>query len=185
MKRIFFYPILCLASMALFSCAGGGKADEKGSNSEINRDIKFESYSFDMIGKYVGSDTIPLEGSRYIRFIAQGVLPQDVGANNVSLLRDTLLKLARVSFNESNFAEPLLNDSVQLVNIQPSEANACGEVVSNLSTTLMTPRAIVWQNKLYSYPYGAAHRYTSTNYINYSMNDGKILEYEDLMIPGF
>lgn len=187
MKKVFIYSLLCLANLSLLSCSGGG--EKKSANVDVNnidRDIKFESFTFDLIGEITHEeDSIPEEGWRYIRYIAQGVVPQDTGADNIKQLRDTLLKIASVRFLDSTTPEPDIDDSIRITDIQPSDINACGEEISNLSTTLVTPRAVVWECKSYSYPCGAAHGYTTTTYINYSINDGKILEYPDLMIAGY
>lgn len=177
--------ILYLA-LGILICAGAcgrnnkEKSDEN-SNQVVNRDIAFESYTIDMIGEYPDSMAFDAPGSKYVRFIGQGVLPRDLGQSEIQLLRDTLMKIAHVTFTDPSSPEPVFSDNISLTSIAPSDSVACGEINSNLSTTLVTPRVIVWENELYSYPCMAAHGVQSTTFINFCMTDGKIIEISDLL----
>lgn len=163
------------------ACSKNTKEKDENSNQVVNRDIAFESYTIDMIGEYPDSMAFDAPGSKYVRFMGQGVLPRDLGQSEIQLLRDTLMKIAHVTFSDPSSPEPVFSDGITLTTLSPTDTVACGEINSNLSTTLVTPRVIVWENELYAYPCMAAHGYQSTTFINFCMTDGKIIELSDLL----
>lgn len=186
MKKIVLFTLGFLALGAFSACSGGNKDGEKNSNDE-NRNIQFESYSYDLIGEFSGADSVlyDIPGGRYVRYIGQGVLPKDLGQADVKHLRDTLMKIARVNFVGENRPEPTTTDSIRITDLPANDSIACGEVIANLSTTLVNTRVIVWENEIYSYPCMAAHGMTNTSFINFCMTDGKIMSLSDLFRPGY
>lgn len=174
-KRIMFFGVTGLA-LLLTSCKGKNE-----NNTETkSRNIVFESYTYDIIGEDTSADTIAVPGSKYVRFIGQGVLPQDIGDSEILHLRDTLMKMAHIETIVDDKPMPEMPDSMMPSSLPPMETEACGEDFSNLTTTLVTPRVVVWENKRESYACGAAHGNQSVAFINFSMLDGKIIEYQDL-----
>ncbi len=174
MYKKFLY--LAAAGLALFSAA----CNNKKTPDTKTRNIVFESYTYDVIGEYLSSDTLDVPGGKYARFIGQGVLPQDIGDTEILHLRDTLMRMANIKMEGFDKPIPVMPDSMELTSLPSAETEACGESFSNLTTTLMTPRVVVWENKQESYACGAAHGNQSAAFINFCMLDGRILEYTDL-----
>lgn len=182
MKKILY---LTVATLSIFACSCSEKKSETKPDETQTRNIVFESYSYDQIGEYSSQDSIPEPGGKYIRFIGQGVLPQDIGDTDIKHLRDTLIKISNLSLNEDNKPIPDMPTHIEPTDLLASDTEACGEVVSTLTTTLVNPRVVVWENLIYSYACGAAHGNQSTIFINFSMSDGKILTLNDLFKPNY
>lgn len=182
MKKI-IYMFAVLMAIATTSCTQK-KADSESADTET-RNIVFESYTYDLIGEYPSSDSVEAPGGKYVRFVGQGILPQDIGDTNILHLRDTLIRISQISFNGADKPVPVMPDSMIVTNLNPIETEACGEALSTLTTTLMNPRVVVWENTKESYACGAAHGNTSESFINFSMADGKILEYKDIFKEGY
>lgn len=182
MKKPIIFAALLLA-VAVTSCSEK-KSDSNEAQAQT-RNIVFESYTYDTIGAYPDSDTIAAPGGKYVRFIGQGILPKDIGDTDILNLRDTLVKISNITFNDSDKPIPVMPDSMSFTNLNPIETDACGEAVSTLTTTLMTPRVVVWENSKESYACGAAHGNRSESFINFNMETGKILEYSDLFKQGY
>ena len=175
MKKTILFALAASITLAGAGCSRNEKEKEKNLAEETSsRDIKFESYTYDLIGEFTGNDTIPVEGSRLTRFIGQGVLPQDIGDTDIHKLRETLINLSGIHFEDGN-AEPILPDSVRITDLAANDTDACAECISTLTTTLVTPRAIVWENVNYAYACRAAHGNTTTKYVNFCLDDGKIV----------
>ena len=179
MKKRVLYAIAVMASLALSGTSCTTDKNSDNNESVSSRDIKFESYTYDYIGEFTGSDTLEAPGGKLVRFIGQGILPQDIGDTDVNALRETLLNMAGVRITDGN-AKPVLPDSMQLTDLPASETEACGETVSTLTTTLVTPRAVVWENMNYAYACLAAHGNSSTKYVNFCLTDGKVISLGDL-----
>ncbi len=175
MKRIMYFAVASLA-LILSSCKGKTESH----NETKPRNIVLESFTYDIIGEDISSDTLAIPGGKYVRFIGQGVLPQDIGDTEILHLRDTLMKMAHIEITTDGKPMPEMPDSMLSTSLDPVDTEACGEDFSNLTTTLVTPRVVVWENKRESYACGAAHGNQSTAFINFSMLDGKIIEYQDL-----
>lgn len=189
MKKKYIFAMIAAVSIGTIACSDGNKknADSRLDAVTVNRDIKFESFTYDFIGEYFSSDTLMFNtpGGKYVRYIGQGVLPQDIGNSDVRILRDTLMKIAHVRFADEDRPEPVLTDSIRLTDLEANDSIACGEVISNLVTTLVTPRVVVWENTLYTYPCLAAHGISSTVYINFGMDNGRIINLSDLLKPDY
>lgn len=167
-------------------CAGSSNKKDKAENEPMEtRDLKFESYTYDYIGEFTYADTIPAPGGRYLKFTAEGVLPQDIGDVDVQLLRDSLIKLAGISISEDGKPQPQLPDSVELTELNARDVEACSYSYSTLAATLVTPRVVVWEATREDYPCLAAHGNCVTAYVNYNLISGKILNIKDIMKPGY
>lgn len=188
MKKKYVFAMIAALSIGTMGCSDSNKkkADSRQDAVTVNRDIKFESFTYDLVGEYFSSDTLMFNtpGGKYVRYIGQGVLPQDIGHADVKILRDTLMKIAHVRFADDR-PEPVLTDSIRLTDLEANDSIACGEVISNLVTTLVTPRVVVWENTLYSYPCLAAHGLSTTVYINFGMDDGRIITLSDMLKPDY
>lgn len=174
--------ILLLAAFALLMAACGSKEKEDKSKDQT-RNMEFESYTYDVIGEYTGNDTIPMPGSRMTRYIGRGVLPKDINNTDIKKLRETLMNISGIALKDGEIS-PVMPDSTIITNM-PTDTEACGEVISNLSTTLMTPRAIVWDNETYGYACLAAHGNYTTRFVNFCLSDGKIISLSDLFKPDY
>lgn len=183
MRLLKAYAIF-LIPLFLFGCNTNKKNEE---NKIITRDLVFESFTYDLVGKNSNIDTTLYPGmtSEYLRFIGQGVLPKDIGDTDIRHLRDSLLRISNLTIDKSGATIPMLADGVALSDLPSGEVDLNGEVNTSLSTTLVTPRVVVWKNNTYSYSAGNAHGNTSTTYINFCMNDGQILKIYNLFSPGY
>ena len=175
--------MIVIPAVSFIAC-GSKDAKKVGKISDESRDIQFESYTFDLVGEYYGEDSISTPGGRLTRFTGDGVLPQDIGNMDIHNLRETLIKMAGIRFTDGS-AEPVLPDSTRITDLIASDTVACGEYISRLSTTLVTPRAIVWENECYAYACMAAHGNSSTKFLNFCLTDGKIISLADLLKPGY
>lgn len=182
MKKFMLFAVAALA-LGAASCSDK-KADSKES-APATRDIVFESFSYEQIGEYTDADTTLGDGSRYVKFIGQGVLPQDIGDTDIKHLRDTLVKISNIAFTEDGTPIPAMPTGIQLTDLSAGDTEACGEVINALSTTLVTPRVVVWENTTESYACGAAHGNHSTAYVNFDMTNGKIISLSDLFKSGY
>lgn len=167
---------------ALFMIASCGKKKEE--EPVKTRDLVFESFTYDLVGKGVYPDSLWADSTVYIRFMGQGVIPKDIGDTDIKHLRDTLLKLSGLTI-EGGITEPLLPQGMELTDLPTGETDLNGEIHTSLSTTLMTPRAVVWKNQIYTYAEMSPHGNCATKYINFCMTDGKILHLYELMKPGY
>lgn len=147
--------------------------------------VELESYKYDVIAAYPDSDALDVEGGKYWRFSGSGILPLKVGDKDVTTLRDSLMRLAKMEMPGKDKAAPLLDDDLTATTVSPDSAKACSQSVNQISVALTTPELVVWKNFYYTYMCRAAHGFYSTTYINYGIEDGKILSVADLMQPGY
>lgn len=180
MKSSFLLLAAVAAVMTMVACGSKEKEDQ---SKDQTRNIEFESYTYDIIGEYTGSDSIPTQGGRLTRFIGHGVLPKDINNTDIKKLRETLMNISGISLKDGEIS-PVMPDSTLMTEL-PTDTDACGEIISNLSTTLVTPRAIVWENETYAYACLAAHGNHATRFVNFCLSDGKIISLSDLFKPDY
>lgn len=187
MKKIVYMLALGAAFAGMTGCSGEKKNNVDGREQNVTRDLKFESFTYDMIGEDLSVDTtlIESESERLIRFTGQGVLPQDIGGENIHQLRDSLMRMARVEFDDEYRPAPLLLDSIEITGLAPRDTDACGYAYSTLAVTLVTPRVVVWQAYREVYQCMAAHGEIATEYLNYSMTDGRIVRLGDIFVADY
>lgn len=173
--------IIFIAAAALLGACNKKKEQEQ----VATRDLVFESFTYDLVGKAEPNDTTPCDTVQYFRFFGQGVLPKDIGDTDIRHLRDTLMKISGLVADKSGAPTPQLAANVSLTDLPSGMADLNGEVNSTLMTTLVTPRAVVWKNQTETYSEFSAHPNTSTIYINFCMHDGKILQLYDIFRPGY
>ena len=177
MKKI--YNLLLIPAFAgMISCSGGG-------NRENDRVMEFRPYQFDAIAQIIDMDTVRTDGGDYCRVSGQGVLPVRCGNLDISLLQDSLTRLAEVIVVDKNLVQPALDNELELTQKDPESTEACSVMVNELSVDLVTPQLAVWKDYSYFYPCGAAHGMYSTTYVNFSIDMGKILSLSDIFKPGY
>lgn len=175
---------VALMGLLLLMGACGTKDNAKKENQKeetVVENLSFESYKFERIGEYEDSDSLAPDGERYVRFISEGVLPRDLGTGGAGMLRDSLMRMARIVNGEDDKPAPLMPDSMVRAYSIPDSIINCGFVYTSLSTTLMTPRVVVWEIDRETYAYHAAHANRFTGYVNYNLTTGKIINLPDLM----
>ncbi len=177
------YVALMLAALGIL--AGCGTPKEKGKTGNVSHNLRFESYTFDVIGEKTDSVVSSFPGANYIRYSGQGMLPMDIGDSVVKNLRDSLLSMVRVSYDIDSGASPETGKDVVITDLPVSETEACGLFYSSLSLTLATPRVMVWEGYRESYACGAAHGNRAVSFLNYSVESGNIITLESLMKPGY
>lgn len=161
--------------LALAACSGN-KKDDSGR-------IELESYTYDVISEVADTAGVVKEnGGLYWRSVGQGVLPVVIGDNKaMSMLRDSLESLARVRFAEKGDAEPRVTPDRRVTTLSPDSVDACSFISNNLAVRLITPHVAVWKNYQEYYICGAAHGNYATTYVNFSLDDHKILSLADIV----
>jgi len=181
MKKIVFG----IMSLLMVACAGGEKNAGEG-DSHGDKAVRFETYSYDVVAEVAGGDSIEnTDGSRYCHMAGEAVIPVKVGKSDITFLRDSLMRLAGLTFVSENRADPRLEAGMKMTTFKPDSADACSSATNTLVVSLLTPRLIVWKDYASSYICKAAHGSYSTTYVNYSVEENKILELSDLMKDGY
>ncbi|MDE6670187.1 MAG: RsiV family protein [Muribaculaceae bacterium] len=162
---------------ALFtsSCSDGNRTHEG---------MTFESYSYDGIACLNSDSAYTGEAPIYLRATGRGVIPVSIGEADITVLRDSLQVIAGVDLSQKGTV--LLRRTseyspVEVVDTLNIETDSFEE--NELSIVLMTPRVIVWRSFSAGYTAGAAHGRYSTTYLNYSIDDNRILGIYDLLRP--
>lgn len=174
-----------IGALLIMGACGTGNNRNKGSENTETENLSFESFRFERIGEYEDSDSDTSVGERYVRFVSEGVLPRNIGEGGSGVLRDSLMRMALLVNGEDDKPAPLMPDSMVRAYHIPDSIINCGFVYTSLSTTLLTPRTVVWEVDRETYAYHAAHANRWTGYLNYNLTDGKILSLSDLMKPGY
>lgn len=170
--------------LVLASCAGNGKKNAADSGEPGK--MEFASYKYDVIAEVTDADSATdVEGWKYSRVYGQGVMPVSVGGKSIAELRDTLGRLAEVTFISSSECDPRLGENMKLTKLIPDSVSACGSVINQLSVVMMTPQVVVWQDYKAAYLCRAAHGAYKTSFVNYRVTDGKVLSLQDIMKVGY
>lgn len=145
----------------------------------------FEPYSYDGIACLNPDTAYTDNDSVYLRATGRGVMPLAIGSADITALRDSLQVIAGVDLTQKGTV--LLRRTseyspVEVVDTLTIETDSFEE--NELSIVLMTPRVIVWRSFSAGYTAGAAHGRYSTTYLNYSVDDNRILGIYDLLRPG-
>lgn len=163
MKRSMLAVGVIAAIGMMFSCNRQG--------SEEN-EMTFESYSYKIIAVDGETDAMQtIDGS--------GILP--VAGKNPALiqLRDSLEKLAGVKFTEGK-AEPRLDPGFKVTGLNGDYEETVNFHSDWLTIVLATPKVVVWEDFISDYQ-GGAHGMEGLSYINYSIEERKILTLHDLI----
>lgn len=179
MKKQVCASLFAVGALLLASC-GSEHAGKEKSEAGAAPSLRLESYSYDCLGEFESPDSASSDAARYVRFKGGGVLPVADGQEGVSALRDTLLKLADVSFNDQDEPVPGVIEGVRLTENAPAGTEAGSEVLGNVTVALVNPQVAVFEVDNYRYQNGAAHGNTSVSYVNYSVSDGKVLTLNDV-----
>lgn len=172
------------ALLFLGSCAG---TDKKAADAKTDvSGIELESYEYDVIAEVTDIDSVSdVDGSKYCHVTGQGMLPKKIGGNDITTLRDSLMKLGAVTFASDREAGPALEKDMKLTEKDPSVTEACGSNYHQLNIVLANPRVIVWKSFAGGYICRAAHGNYTTTYLNYDVESGNLLSVADLMKPGY
>lgn len=179
--------VIAVASMiASMATSCNGNKNDKGETSpvqEVNHNLKFVSYNYDMIAER-DTDSVSASGGKYVRYQGEGILPEVLGDEKVKFLRDSLEKLAGITFTDYNSPEPVTESRDHLTDLSPVNTEACSYINNNVSASLVNPRVVVFEVVNENYECPAAHGMEYTTSLNYCLNDGKILLFEDLIKEG-
>lgn len=177
--------ILAIGFLLLVGACASKEGKGKQQEETVVENLSFESYRFEKIGEFEDSDSLAPDGERFVRFISEGVLPRDLGKGGAGVLRDSLMRMARLVSDDEGKPGPLMPDSMFLAYSIPDSIINCGFIYTSLSTTLLTPRVVVWEIEKETYAYHAAHANRAVGYVNYNLTNGKIISLPDLMKPGY
>lgn len=174
MKNKFIFGVVPVAGMVLILASCGGGKDS----------FELQSYSYEAVAEVVEPDLLDdTPGAGKWRCLADGVLPVKIGGKKVEALRDTLEKMAAVTF-DGGHASPRLPEGYKPELLDSRTTESCSTVVNNLNLVLLNPRVAVWELYHFAYPCGAAHGIYSNTYLNYSVELGKVLSISDLFLKG-
>lgn len=178
MKKSYLFPALGVSLLALTSCNGNQQSDNK---------IELVSYQYDNIAKLTHPDSLAVseEGDEFYRLVGEGVLPVAIGQADITQLRDTLQTLGRVEYVSRHEVSPRFSDEVELTALSPDSVEAGNYRVNNLSMVLLTPRVAVWKSYMAYYVAHAAHGRYRTTYVNYSLDEHKVLSLDDIFKKGY
>lgn len=189
MKKLIGFSTLCVL-MTLGACTGSGNK-KTADDAAVLPVVEFEGYRYDVIASVPDSDALDTEGGKFWRFSGTGMLPVKVGNKDVSVLRDSLERLGGVMVIDKTHSAPILDSpllkdmGLTATDFDPKSTKACSSYYNQLSVALCTPAVVVWKDYSYSYLCMAAHGMYNTSFVNYSIEDGKILSVADLMKPGY
>lgn len=175
--------VAVISLLGLAACNGKSKSDtpkENAPRQEVVKDLKFTSFSYDMIAR-IDSDTVATPGGAYIRVTGEGILPESLGDDNVRVLRDSLERMIHVRFDEDENPVPVLDPGRTLTDLSTATTEACGSIYSRLGTSFVNPRIVVFDFKYEFYECMAAHGMNGVLTLNYDLAHGKILSLYDIV----
>ena len=181
MNRYKGFSLGAAASFVAIIASCGGNSD---CNSAADS-LSLESYAYDVISLTTDSVGFDLEGADRLRSQGEGILPVAKEGEPLMSLRDSLMKLAGVEFDQKGKAYPLPTEGFELSTEPADSTDACNYSINKLTITLVTPRVAVWSNETSFYPCGAAHPMSATTYVNYDRTNHRILSLSDLMKDGY
>ncbi|MDE6558885.1 MAG: RsiV family protein [Muribaculaceae bacterium] len=168
---------------ALASCSGN---DAKG-------DFNFSSYEMSAVADGHDSDSLrnvleDFDGRWDVK--VSGVLPERLGSKSVAELRDSLCRLANVSFDEKGktvveYPAEMRELAAHLADSIAPDRKPGSAFENSLSVSMLTPKLVVFNSYMYSYPEGAPHGVWLNSYVNYDIQAGEILTYSDIFTEGF
>ena len=156
-------------------------------------DMNFSSYSLSVVAEGADSDSLRnvldnFDGRWNVNVC--GILPERLGEKSVEELRDSLCRLANITFDEDGktvveYPEELRELSKELGDTIPTDRKPGSIFDNTLSLAMLTPKVAVFNSYKYSYPEGAAHGVWVNSYVNYDIAAGQILTYGNLFTTGF
>ena len=173
---------LLLALPLLAACGGKKGNEEVGTSGKI---LKFESYTYDMVARCTDDSAEYAPGWNLVRFSGEGVLPSDIGDNDIRILRDSLMKLSHIVYEDEYSPAPNLPEGMVVTELNPDTTQACGYVYNTMSATMVNPRVVVFENTRDTYPCRAAHGMSSVSYVNYNVDKGRIVRLDYLFNNGY
>lgn len=173
--------VLKFMSVALLMLSVACSNEKESNVAASDKTMKFESFSYDVVAQ----DSAGSGKSALWHNIGRGVLPLSIGDADISLLRDSLIRLTQVELSSSGDASPRLGNGVRVIDKDPSKTETGNFTTNELYVVLNTGSIIVWQNHFEGYAYGAAHGIHSNSYVNYSVVDKKIISLTDIFKPGY
>lgn len=171
--------ICFLALAAVMAGCGTDKAEGTASS------VQFEGYEYDCIFELPDSLALDGEGGRYVRVSGQGVLPTAISGEQTEIVRDSLMRLGGVKEINKTGAVPIVNPGYKMTGLDPHKDAACSTRYNQLTVTLVTPRLVVWRDYAYGYLCRSAHGMYTTTYVNYSIDQKKIITLSDIFKDGY
>lgn len=174
---------LFVSLLFILSSCGGNKGD-----------IVFENFELATVADGADSDSLrnavhDFDGRWEVS--TSGVLPVSLGNKDVSELRDSLFKLANISFDDNKLQISLPSELIPLDKSKEKGENKVGDgkpgsrLYTSLMVDMLTRKVAVFHNYMFSYPEGAAHGVYANSYINYDIESGKIITLNAIFTSGF
>lgn len=181
--RIGLAALCLLIAICNGACTGNKVSKDKtaGEQTEVNHNLRFVSYSYDMIAEDSKNQNENLPGSNYIRVTGEGILPLALGNDNIKQLRDSLQNLAAITFLQDGNPMPVLPVGYTITNLLPSNTESCGNISSRMGASLVNPRVVVFDHVAGVYECGAAHGMKTLTSVNYCIDEGRILDLHDII----
>lgn len=185
MKRNSLIAAGALCSLLALGACGNASKSGADEGQEKDMSVEFTTYKYSQIAEVVGADSLEIPGWKYSAVTGEGVLPEKVGKSDITALRDSLERLADVTFTSGKSVEARVDTTMYRMTNLPDSTEACGSAFNQLSVIRMNPRIIVWKDYAGGSICMSAHGTYSTTYVNYDVAANKILSVADLMKPGY
>lgn len=163
---------LSLVVILLASCSGKEKS---------NQNLEFEPFSYDYYTEVCEDSTTCDIWHKQ----TNGILPARIRDNDITALRDSLLRMSGSELNSNREYIPILADNEKITDKRPDENEAQSFANNSLSIVLLNNSVIVWENFYEEYAYGSVHGIYYTTFINYDIAQNRILTLSDLMKKGY
>lgn len=188
MKKINTLKFLLLGMPCLLAGAMLGGC---GSNDKDN--FSFSSYEFSVIADGADSDSLrnvldDFDGRWTVNL--SGILPERLGDKDIAELRDSLMNLANLKEGKRGKLSIALPSEIKeldedSIKGQSSKGTPRSTLNHELSLMLLTPKLAVFKSYTFTYPEGAPHGGFVNKYLNYDIQNGKILSVKELFTEGY
>lgn len=177
--------ILSAAAIALAASAcsqgGDGKPQSAGVADVENVDLRLTQVSGTTLQESTDS---ALASTPYglVKVTVSALLPEKINNLDIKPLRDSLVSLAGIDTIRAHRCTPSPVDSTWRITTRKADTELYSS--NRVSVESLNNRVIVFRADYESY-LGGAHGLYNTQYLNFSLTDGKILSLNDLFVPGY
>lgn len=170
--------LIALISIINLSCFASEKL--------LHLEFETDYYEYNVIGRVDGLDPEDVWDGTDGTLHQYGclTLPKKINGNDITLLRQELLKIGQVGIDKFGNFYPIMYENARITNLNPQKANPSFQYINDLNIDYLNGKIIVWEDYYYLYS-GGAHGLGGHVYLNYSVLLNKILTLSDILKPGF
>lgn len=186
MKTLFNFAAIAALALSMTACNGAAKGSGNAAGASKAADksetVELKAYSYAVVAENPQETVDKANGSQYTLCKGTAVLPEKVGANDLSALKAKLKEISGLSVSDGKVA-PTLPKGYSATSL-PDTTKALGEELVDLSVKGVTPTLIVFGADCYSYAPAALNGVSSQRYANYYIPENKVLALSDLITSG-